>query len=92
MSKNEFMPETRETLRQYVINNRETYEAITAQARQLAGIVAETAAKVNAFSVEETGAPVVNTPADLAALISVVLAETDEVLTWELINKHTAKG
>jgi len=54
--------------------------------------VAETAAKVNAFSVEETGAPVVNTPADLAALISVVLAETDEVLTWELINKHTAKG
>lgn len=62
------------------------------RARQLAGIVAETAAKVNAFSVEETGAPVVNTPADLAALISVVLAETDEVLTWELINKHTAKG
>ena len=43
MSKHEFTPETRETLRQYVINNRETYEAITAQARQLAGIVRETA-------------------------------------------------
>lgn len=78
-------------MRQYVINNRETYEAITAQARQLAGIVTETAAKVNNFATQETGAPVVNTPADLAALISVVLAETNEVLTWELINKYTAK-
>ena len=83
--------ETRETLRQYVINNRETYEAVTDKARELAAVVQATATRVNAFSVEETGAAVVNTPADLSELIAVVLAETEEVLTWELINKHKAK-
>lgn len=92
MSKNEFTQETREAVRQYVINNRETYEAITAQARQLAALVTETASKINTFATQETGAPIVNTPADLAALISVTLAETEEVLNWELINKYTAKG
>lgn len=92
MSNKEFSPETREAVRQYVINNFETYEAITAHARQLAAIAEETRAKINAFAVEETGAPIVNTPGDLAALISVILAETDEVLNWELINKHNVRG
>ena len=73
MSKNEFTPETRETLRQYVINNRETYEAITAQARQLAGIVAETAAKAHALDLS-----VGNPPHEGAGFVGKRLAEVQQ--------------
>lgn len=93
MDKNTITPqEIREAVRQYVINNYETYEAIAAHARQLAAIAKETRTKINAFAVEETGAPIVSSPEDLAALISVILAETDEVLNWELIGKYNVKG
>ena len=84
--------ETRETFRDYAINERAIYEGITGPAQTLAANLRAAIATVNRKHAPEIdGAALIETDADRKAAISVYIAEVTEVLEWELIGQYKVK-
>ncbi len=84
--------ETRETFRDYAINERAIYEGITGPAQTLAANLRAAIATVNRKHAPEIdGAALIETEADKRAAIDVYINETREVIEWELIGQYKTR-
>lgn len=84
--------ETRETFRDYAINERPIYEGITGPAQTLAANLRAAIERINREHAPQLGgAALIETAADKRAAISVYLAEVAEVLEWELIGQYNTR-
>ena len=85
--------ETRETFRDYAINDRAIYEGIEHPARLLAANLRAAISTINRKHAPEIGgADLIETEAEKRAAISVYIAEIGELLEWELIGEAPAAG
>lgn len=84
--------ETRETFRDYALNDRAIYESIEHPAHLLAANLRAAITQVNRKHAPElNGANLIETDADKRAAISVFVAEIEELLTWNLIGQYNTR-
>ncbi len=84
--------ETRETFRDYAINERSIYDGITSPAHVLAQNLRAAIATINRQHAPEIGgAALIETDADKRAAIDVFINETREVIEWELIGQYKTR-
>lgn len=84
--------ETRETFRDYAINDRGIYDGIRHPAELLALNLRAAITTINRLHApENAGADLITTDDDRRAAIDVYMAEAREVLEWELIGQYNVR-